>query len=158
MSEEIIMNEEVTEENTVNEAYENRNNISRYKMREQTVLLVFERLFHESDIDEIADNVIDSRDVYYSDEAIKSAKLIDELKEDIDSKIAAHLSKGWKLSRISKTSLSIMRVAVYEMCYREEIPVSVAINEAVELAKKYTPDDSKFVNGVLGAIAAEGME
>ena len=51
-----------------------------------------------------------------------------------------------------------MRVAVYEMCYREEIPVSVAINEAVELAKKYTPDDSKFVNGVLGAIAAEDTQ
>lgn len=158
MNEEIIMNEEAAEESAVNDLYENRNNISRYKMREQTVLLTFERLFTDGDIDEIADNVVDSRDIYYSDDAINSAKLIDELKEDIDAKIAAHLSKGWKIHRISKTSLSIMRVAVYEMCYREEIPVSVAINEAVELAKKYTPDDSKFVNGVLGAIAAEDTQ
>ncbi len=155
MSEEIIMNEENTFEPEHNEGYENRNNISRYKVREQTVLLTFEKLFSDGDIDEIADNVIDSRDVYYSDNAINTAKLIDELKEEIDLKISAHLSKGWKLSRISKTSLAIMRVAVYEMCYLEEIPVSVAINEAVELAKKYTPDDFKFVNGVLGAIASE---
>ncbi len=155
MSEEIIMNEENTVKSEVNELFENRNNISRYKVREQTVLLTFERLFHEADIDEIADNVIDSRDVYYSDDAIKYAKLIDEMKDDIDKKIAAHLSKGWKLARISKTSLAIMRVAVFEMNYLEEIPVSVAINEAVELAKKYTPDDSKFVNGVLGAVAQE---
>ena len=158
MNEENIMNEEAAEESAVNDLYENRNNISRYKMREQTVLLTFERLFTDGDIDEIADNVVDSRGIYYSDDAINAAKLIDELKEDIDAKIAAHLSKGWKIQRISKTSLSIMRVAVYEMCYREEIPVSVAINEAVELAKKYTPDDSKFVNGVLGAIAAEDTQ
>ena len=158
MSEEIIMNEEINEESKSKELYENRNNISRYKVREQTMLLTFERLFHEADIDEIADNVIDSRDVYYSDEAIKYAKLIDEMKNDIDKKISEHLSKGWRISRISKTSLAIMRVAVYEMCYLEEVPVSVAINEAVELAKKYTPDDSKFVNGVLGAVAQEEAE
>lgn len=155
MPDEILSNNMETETPEINEAYENRNNISRYKVREQTVLLTFERLFNDGDIDEIADNVIDSRDVYYSDDAIKTAKLIDELKDEIDSRISAHLSKGWRISRISKTSLAIMRVAVFEMCYLEEIPVSVAINEAVELAKKYTPDESKFVNGVLGAVAGE---
>lgn len=142
-------------ENTPCEGYENRNNISRYKMREQAVLLTFERLFSDSDIDEIADNIIDSRDEYYSDYAIETAKAIEENLSSLDELISAHLSAGWKLSRISKTSLAILRVAVYEMKCVENVPVSVAINEAVELAKKYSVDDASFVNGVLGAIAKE---
>lgn len=133
----------------------NRNNISRYKMREQAVLLSFERLFTDSDIDEIADNIIDSRDEYLSDYAIETAKKIEDKLEDIDGLISSHLSKGWKISRISRISLAILRVAVYEIKYVDEVPVSVAINEAVELAKKYSVDDASFVNGVLGAVAKE---
>ncbi len=61
---------------------------------------------------------------------------------------------GWKLQRISGVSLAIMRLAVYEMLYVDDVPFSVAINEAVELAKKYDHDKSpKFVNGILNAIA-----
>ena len=135
--------------------YEGRNNISRYKMREQAVLLSFERLFTDADIDEIADNIIDSRDECYSDYAIETAKTIEENLTEIDALISSHLSKGWKLSRISRISLAIMRVAVYEMKNVEEVPVSVAINEAVVLAKKYSVDDASFINGVLGAIAKE---
>ena len=75
--------------------------------------------------------------------------------EEIDALISTHLSKGWKISRISRISLAIMRVAVYEMKNVEEVPVSVAINEAVVLAKKYSVDDASFINGVLGAIAKE---
>lgn len=138
-----------------NEAFTNRNNISRYKKREQAVLLSFERLFSDTDIDEIADNIIDSRNEYYSDYAIEVAKAIEECLAYIDGIISAHLSKGWKTSRISRISLAILRVAVYEMKNVEEVPVSVAINEAVELAKKYSVDDASFINGVLGAIAKE---
>lgn len=138
-----------------NEAFTNRNNISRYKKREQAVLLSFERLFSDTDIDEIADNIIDSRNEYYSDYAIDTAKAIEDNLSDIDNVIGAHLSKGWKITRISRISLAILRVAVYEMKNVEEVPVSVAINEAVELAKKYSVDDASFINGVLGAIAKE---
>ena len=133
----------------------NRNNISRYKMREQAVLLTFERLFSDTDIDEIADNIIDSRDEYFSDYAIETAKAIEENISVVDELISSHLSSGWKISRISKISLAILRVAVYEMKYVDNVPVSVAINEAVELAKKYSVDDASFVNGVLGAVAKE---
>lgn len=149
------VNEENSVENAASELYNNRNNISRYKMREQAVLLTFERLFSDSDIDEIADNIIDSRDEYYSDYAIETAKAIEENVAVLDELISSHLSSGWKISRISKTSLAVLRVAVYEMKFVENIPVSVAINEAVELAKKYSVDDASFVNGVLGAIAKE---
>lgn len=145
----------VAENDEATELYNNRNSISRYKMREQAMLLVFENLFHNSDIDELADNLIDSRDIYLSDHAVEVAKAIVEKQEELDEKISSHLSKGWRISRISKVSLAILRVAVYEIYYSEEAPVSVAINEAVELSKKYTPDDAKFVNGLLGAVAGD---
>ena len=65
-------------------------------------------------------------------------------------------AKGWKTARMNKVDLTILRLAVYEINWDEEIPVGVAINEAVELAKKFSGDDSPaFVNGVLGRIAQE---
>ena len=64
-------------------------------------------------------------------------------------------SKGWKTSRMGKVDLSILRLAVYEILFDEEVPDKVAINEAVELAKKFGGDDSpSFINGVLGKVAA----
>ena len=61
---------------------------------------------------------------------------------------------GWRLSRIGKVDLSILRLAIYEMLCREDVPESVAINEAVELAKKYSEPKSKlFINGILGSIS-----
>ncbi len=150
-----IDNNTIEEADPAQESFNKRNDISRYKKREQAVLLVFEKLFTDSDIDEIADNIIDSRDEFYSDYAIECAKAIEEKLSDIDSRVSAHLSKGWKISRISRTALAVLRVAVYEMIYVDEVPVSVAINEAVELCKKYSVDDASFVNGVLGAIAKE---
>ena len=139
------------ENNTANQA---RNDISRYKMREQAFILCFESLFSDADIDELADNAGDARDEFLSDYAINSVKGIREHQDQIDDKIASNLKSGWKINRISKVSLAIMRVAIYEMIYLEDIPVSVSINEAVELSKKYAAeDDTAFVNGVLGAVA-----
>ena len=139
------------ENNTANQA---RNDISRYKMREQAFILCFESLFSDADIDELADNAGDARDEFLSDYAINCAKGIKEHQDQIDEKIASNLKSGWKLNRISKVSLAIMRVAIYEMMYLEDIPVSVSINEAVELSKKYAAeDDTAFINGVLGAVA-----
>lgn len=152
---EVTQTEENTSDNNISDSYKNRNNISRYKMREQAVLLTFEHLFSDAEFEEIADNIIDSRDEYYSDYAIETAKAIEENIALVDELISSHLSSGWKISRISKISLAILRVAVYEMKYVDNVPVSVAINEAVELAKKYSVDDASFVNGVLGAIAKE---
>ena len=64
------------------------------------------------------------------------------------------VSEGWKVKRMGKVDLAIMRLAVYEMKYDEEIPVRVAINEAVEIAKKYGQDSSpSFINGILAKVA-----
>ena len=63
-------------------------------------------------------------------------------------------AKGWKFDRISRTALAAMKVAMFEVMYMPEIPNAVAINEAVELAKKYDePETVKFVNGLLGSFS-----
>lgn len=78
---------------------------------------------------------------------------IREKLSDIDGQIES-ASNGWKLERMGKVDVTLLRLAVYEMQYDEEIPESVAINEAVELAKKFGGEDSaSFINGVLGKIS-----
>jgi N utilization substance protein B len=75
--------------------------------------------------------------------------------EDLDAEIA-RLAQGWDLERIAPLERNIMRVALYEMRHREDIPTEVAIDEAVTLAREYCGADApKFVNGILGAAAAE---
>lgn len=71
-------------------------------------------------------------------------------------KILNETSRGWKTSRMGKVDLSILRLAVYEVLYDEDIPTGVAINEAVELAKKFGGDDSpSFINGILGKVVKQ---
>ena len=66
------------------------------------------------------------------------------------------VSRGWKLSRMGKVELTILRLAVYEMRFDEDIPEKVAINEAVELSKKFGGDDSPaFINGVLAKLTGQ---
>ena len=133
---------------------ERNNKVSRYKIREQAFFLIFESLFSDSDIDELADNAGDARDDFLSEDAICRAKGVREHQDEIDEKISENLKEGWKITRISKISLALLRLAIYEMMFDDSIPVSVSINEAVELSKKYTTeDDAAFVNGVLGAVA-----
>jgi len=75
--------------------------------------------------------------------------------EELDEKIAGAL-KGWTLSRLSKVDLAILRLAVYEILHDDSIPVSVSINEAINLAKKYSQDAAPaFINGVLGSVVPE---
>ena len=72
---------------------------------------------------------------------------------DLDELIGKY-SKGWSSERMSKVSLAILRLSVFELKYLEDVPMSVSINEAVELAKKYDGDDAPaFINGVLNTLA-----
>ena len=76
-----------------------------------------------------------------------------EKRPEIDEMLES-ASKGWKVSRMGRVDVSILRLAVYELKYDEEIPTGVAINEAVELGKQYGGEDTAgFINGVLGKIA-----
>ena len=84
----------------------------------------------------------------------KYKKILERI-EEIDG-ILNEASKTWKTSRMSRVDLTVLRLAVYEMKYDEDIPEKVAINEAVELAKKYGGDESPaFVNGVLAHVAGK---
>jgi len=75
--------------------------------------------------------------------------------QEIDRSLEGYL-KGWKVERLSRVDLQILRLAVYEMLYQEDVPPKVAINEAIELAKWFgTEDSGKFVNGVLGKMFKE---
>ena len=71
---------------------------------------------------------------------------------EIDDMISKNL-KGWAKERISKIDLAILRLAIYEICFSQEIPPGVAVNEAVELAKEFSTEEAPaFINGVLGSI------
>ena len=84
----------------------------------------------------------------------KYKKILERI-EEIDG-ILNEASKTWKTSRMSRVDLTVLRLAVYEMKFDEDIPEKVAINEAVELAKKYGGDESPaFVNGVLAHVAGK---
>lgn len=82
----------------------------------------------------------------------KHAAIVEKM-EEIDELLNTYTT-GWKTTRMNKVDLTILRLAVYEMKWDQDVPAGVAINEAVELAKKYSSDEGpSFVNGVLGKIA-----
>ena len=79
-------------------------------------------------------------------------RAIDEKKEEIDA-LLNEVTEGWKTSRMNRVDLTILRLATYEIKWDGDVPTGVAINEAVELAKKYSSDDGPaFVNGVLAKV------
>ena len=78
--------------------------------------------------------------------------------EELDSAIS-RVAKGWSIDRMNKVDLAILRLALYEIRYAEDVPAGVAINEAVDLAKAYSSDEAPaFINGILGRLAAEAHE
>ena len=76
-------------------------------------------------------------------------------REELDGYIS-RFSRGWKISRISRTALSVLRCAIYEILYMPDIPDAASVNEAVELAKKFDePETVSFINGILGSFLRE---
>jgi len=133
--------------------------MSRRLTRELAFKFVFRFEFIENP--EISDEVL--KELF--DEFIEPGKLDEEYFRRLVAGVYGNLytldeliskySKGWKIKRISKTDLAILRIAIYEAMEMEDIPVSVAINEAIELSKVYSPEDAKaFINGVLSRICS----
>ena len=123
--------------------------------RQEAFCLLFEKTFTDQPIDDIIEGATETRDLQVSEFTLTLAKGTEEHLAELDALIESKL-KNWKLSRISKVSLAILRMAAFELQYVADVPMSVTINEAVELAKQYaSEDDYAFVNGVLGAIAKE---
>ncbi|MGN0426788.1 MAG: transcription antitermination factor NusB [Agathobacter sp.] len=127
--------------------------MTRRELRENIFKMLFRVEFHDEN--EMNDQLtlfeeqlegLKETDLLYIKE--KTKEIIGHLKE-IDAEINEK-STGWKTSRMGKVDLSIIRLAVYEIRFDEEVPEKVAINEAVELAKKFGTDESSaFINGVL---------
>lgn len=131
--------------------------MKRSEIRENIFRLVFCGEFHSSEeLAEQAESYFEDMPEMTETEHAYMADKFNSIKEKIDAideKINS-VAKGWKTGRMGKAELAILRVAVYEMLYDEEVPVKVAINEAVELAKKYGGDESPaFVNGILAKLA-----
>ncbi len=126
--------------------------MNRKQAREEAFILIFEKCFNDDPCDEIlklAEQVRDFEADTYIENVFKG--VYDNL--DLIDGIISEYSKGWSLKRISKTSLSVLRLAIYEIKFVESIPQAVSINEAVELCKKYAmTDDSAFVNGILSSV------
>lgn len=126
----------------------------RRKSREQAFIILFEKSFNKDlSFDEIVNIAIESEviaeDAFMNSILEAAQNNISEIDEEIEKNL-----KGWSKSRISKVSLALLRLAIAEMKYIEDVPVGVSINEAVEICKVYGSDEDKsFVNGVLGSVA-----
>lgn len=130
--------------------------LSRKAAREQAFILIFEKSFNDYPIEEILETAKTIRDFETDDYTVSVFTGVYDNLTEIDNLISQH-SKGWAVKRIGRVSLSVLRLAIYEMLYRDDIPVSVSVNEAVELCKKYsTTEDASFVNGILGAVSRSG--
>lgn len=109
---------------------------------------------------------VNNKDNYMNQDKIKGQKdycnelfsLLCNKREEIDATIDKY-SKNWKITRMPKTDVAVLRLSVCEITYLKNIPAAVSINEAVELAKKYGTEESwKYVNAILGKVAAECSE
>ncbi|MBR5543590.1 MAG: transcription antitermination factor NusB [Oscillospiraceae bacterium] len=112
--------------------------------------------------EEFADSISADTDIYSQvgrDQHLYITGIVNGVaskREEIDALITKY-SVGWKINRISRIAMAIMRVAVYEIKYIEDVSEKIAINEAVEIAKKYdTAETVSFINGILGSIVREG--
>ena len=125
--------------------------MNRSKARESAFILIFETIFNpEYSLADMKEFAAESELFEINDftEQLYTAAVSNT--EALDEEIKKYL-KGWRLERLSRPALAILRLAFAELTYCEEIPASVTVNEAVELAKKYAGEkDAPFINGVLG--------
>jgi len=135
--------------------------LGRKEARENAMKLLYQVQIQKDDIDEQINRFIEEYEITSEQDKEYLLNVVNgvlENVEELDNLISKH-AKGWTIQRMPKVDLAIMRLSCFEIKYRNDIPVNVSINEAVELAKKYSGDQSKtFVNGVLGKIFAELTE
>lgn len=130
--------------------------MNRVKSREYLLQLAYQMEITSETALETFNSFMENEDISKDDldlAYIKSGLLgIEENKEKLDSLIESQLVK-WKLNRISKVNLSILRISTYEILFAEDVPGKVSINEAIELCKKYSDNKSvSFINGVLDKV------
>ncbi len=124
--------------------------ITRREARQQAFSLIFEKSFQNLPLEDLLAGASDSRDLEADEYALSVVRAVQEHSYEIDDIITKHSVK-WKIDRLSKVSLAILRLAIAEIAFVKEVEEPVAINEAVELAKIYGgEEDPSYINGVLG--------
>lgn len=110
-------------------------------------------LLYEADSKRIAPSEVLAAQISPTDELTTTlVEGVENNQAELDKEIAAH-AKGWTLARMPTIDLTVLRIAAFELRCRPEVPVAVVLNEAIELAKRFSTDDSgRFVNGVLSAL------
>ena len=132
--------------------------MQRTAMRELAFKLIYGIEVQKEVSDEQLDLFVEDNEIT-DEKVVKYLKDIkdglSEHKEEIDSLISNNLKENWSLNRISKINLSLIKIAIFEMVY-QNLPYKVAINEVVELAKKYADDSAPvFINGILASVVKE---
>ena len=132
--------------------------MNRTAMRELAFKLIYEMEVQKEGTEEEVNiflennSITDENVINYLNDSVNGLK---EHSSEIDELISKNLKDNWSLNRISKINLSLIKLAIYEMLYKE-IPYKVAINEVVELAKKYADDSAPvFINGILASVVKE---
>ncbi|MCQ4921630.1 transcription antitermination factor NusB [Tissierella carlieri] len=126
--------------------------MGRKQAREGTMKILYQMEINEDFSDEALELYFNN----FSFDELEKEYILDamtKIKENLESidKYIELYSEGWNLNRLAKIDLAVLRIAVYEILYRKDIPIEVSINEAIEIAKKYSTEESfKFINGVLG--------
>lgn len=129
--------------------------MTRHESRQEAFCLLFERCFSDAPLEELIANAQEGRELNLSAYALQLAKTADEHQAELDAIIEPKLKK-WKLNRISKVSLAVLRLGASELLYEKELAHNIVINEALEITKHYSgEEDASFVNGVLGAISRD---
>jgi len=155
------ISEKFSDDDERNEVKRKEEKMNRSTMREYAFKLIYSLEIQKTeDLQEQIDLFFESNNIkdeetekYMKDVILGTNKNNEQILKDIEQ----NLKEDWKLNRISKMDLAILKLAIYEIKY-SEVPYKVAINEAVELAKKYGEDKSKnFVNGILASIV-KGMD
>lgn len=128
---------------------------TRSEAREAAFTQIFQINQHGDELDAMIEELLNDKpecedNLGYIQTVVSGVK---EKRDELVAEVEKYLRPGWTWRRISKVSLTILKLAIYEMKYMDDVPDKVAINEAVNLAKKYGADnDAKFVNGVLASI------
>ena len=124
---------------------------SRREARERALALLYEAEAKGTGGDE----VLDAQPIEVEEYAADVVAGVADLQDELDELIGRH-AHGWTVERMPTIDLTLLRMAAYELLHRPDVPRNVVINEAVELAKRFSTDDSgRFVNGMLSAIAAD---
>lgn len=135
--------------------------MNRTEAREQAFKLLYSMEIQKENEEEQVDlyfennEITDEKTKEYMKDVCNGVKLH---KDEITEKISSNLKADWKLERLSKVNISLLKLAIYEMIYKK-IPFKVAINEVIELAKKYGEDNSaSFINGILASIVKNDLQ